>query len=212
MGEPRRVFRIEQMAASRFRGFSQDNLVPTARTALMNEINALRAMLACAGTPRQSDKNAAATRLTSELDRIASAMGKEQHAASMMRISRELEAVVNGTEQATQKVLAAAEEIDQLANNLSAALRGKIEQGIAQDIQDFVIQIFESCNFQDLAGQRITKVMATLRMIEEQIANISDAVKTASTAARQDGVQKLHGPRLDCDPDHASQSEIDSMF
>jgi chemotaxis protein CheZ len=210
MGEPRKVFRIEQMAATRFRGPSQDNLAPAAHAELVNEINALRAMLANAGT--QSDKNAAATRLTAELDRIASAIGKAQHAASMMRITSELEAVVTGTEQATQKVLAAAEEIDQLANNLSAALKGKIEQGIAQDIQDFVIQIFESCNFQDLAGQRITKVMATLRLIEEQIASLSDAVKAASAVARQDGVQQLHGPRLDFDPGHASQTDIDSMF
>ncbi len=77
--------------------------------------------------------------------------------------------MVSGTAQATQKILAAAEEIDQAADSLSAALKGRIEQGAAQDIRDLVIRIFEACNFQDLIGQRITKVMATLKPIEDQL-------------------------------------------
>ena len=40
----------------------------------------------------------------------------------MTRIAHELEEVVDSTERATQQVLAAAEEIDQVANNLAAAL------------------------------------------------------------------------------------------
>jgi chemotaxis protein CheZ len=120
--------------------------------------------------------------------------------------------VVTGTEQATQKVLAAAEDVDHLANNLSAALKGKIEQGLAQDIQDLVIRIFEACNFQDLVGQRITKVMTTLQGVEDQTASLVDVLKMATTVARCDSTQPLHGPRLDFDPGHASQADIDAMF
>ena len=115
--------------------------------------------------------------------------------------------MVSGTEQATQKILAAAEEIDIAANNLSAAFNGKIEQGVAQDIQDLVIQIFEACNFQDLIGQRVAKVLTAMKFVEDHIARVLEEIKTASVAAAA-----LHGPRLDGDRGHASQDDIDAMF
>ena len=123
-----------------------------------------------------------------------------------MRIASELEAVMQGSEQATQKILAAAEEIDQAANNLSAALKGKSEQGLAQDIRDRVIAIFEACNFQDLTSQRVAKVMATLARIERQIARALEEL------ARGNAAPPMHGPRLESDRGHVSQSEVDSMF
>ena len=129
----------------------------------------------------------------------------------MTRIAHELEEVVNSTERATQKVLAAAEEIDQVANNLAAALSGKFEQGLAKDIQDLVIKIFEACNFQDLTGQRIAKVLATLNFVEDHVTRVLEEIKNPS-AARRDGAQYLHGPRLEIDSGHVSQADIDEMF
>jgi chemotaxis protein CheZ len=127
-------------------------------------------------------------------------------------MGHELSAVVTGTERATQKILAAAEEIDSVANTLSAALKGKIEQNLAHDIQDLVIEIFEACNFQDLIGQRVAKVSATLRFVEDHIARVLDEIKNPAAATRRDGAQTLHGPRLDIDDGHASQGEIDALF
>jgi len=126
--------------------------------------------------------------------------------AQLSRIEHELAAVTTGTAQATQKILAAAEEIDQLANNLSAALKGKIEQDLAQDITDTVIRIFEACNFQDLIGQRVGNVMTTIKLIE------SDEINVAPAPPRNDSARFLHGPRLDSDDGHVTQDEIDAMF
>ncbi|MEP3667543.1 MAG: hypothetical protein ABJN42_12535, partial [Roseibium sp.] len=82
----------------------------------------------------------------------------------MTRVTNELDAVVSGTEGATETILSAAEFIDETANTLSARV-GKEESELAGDIRDQVVQIFEACNFQDLTGQRITKVVGTLRFI-----------------------------------------------
>jgi chemotaxis protein CheZ len=223
MAQPRKIFRIEQTAAR------LEPAVETTQTALqhaeiMRELTALRAVLAslrsapvgAVAEPGEAD------RLTCELNIIAGAIKGEgdrsngarpersgaPHAdAPMSRIDHELNAVVSGTEQATQKILTAAEEIDVAANTLSAALSGKIEQGLAQDIQDLVIRIYEACNFQDLIGQRVAKVLAALKFVEEHIARVLDELKTASAAAHA-----LHGPRLDGDCGHASQDDIDTMF
>lgn len=126
--------------------------------------------------------------------------------APTSRIDHELAAVVSSTEQATQKILAAAEAIDSMANTLSAALDGRTEQELAQDIQDSVIRIFEACNFQDLIGQRVAKVLAAVKFVEDHIARVLDEIRTATAA------NALHGPCLDGDRGHASQDDVDAMF
>ena len=225
MAAPRKIFRIEETAAARLdrdTGGSASAAVPD--TEVMQELRALRELLAAPaphsakadGAPRSATE-----RLTSELNLIAGAMGggagrggnAPVGAAHLTRIAHELDAVTAGTEQATQKILAAAEEIDQLANNLSAALKGKIEQGLAQDISDLVIRIFAACNFQDLIGQRVTKVMTTVKFIEDHIGRVLDEIKSPPPARQpDDAAQYLHGPRLDSDSGHVTQSEIDALF
>ena len=186
----------------------------------MRELGTLRAMLSDP-TSRQPAGSSALPR--DEVEHIASKLrlhsfhyrrygtrtaGPERvacAAASTTRIAGELEAVMQGSEQATQKILAAAEEIDQAANNLSAALKHDSEQGLAQDIRDRVIAIFEACNFQDLTSQRVAKVMASLDRIDQQIAHTLDELA-------RDAAPPMHGPRLAGDRGHVSQSDVDSMF
>src|SRR5204862_6863006 len=83
----------------------------------------------------------------SELDVIADAINETKREIAtlhvtgfegpeMARVSHELDAVVEGTELATQQILAAAEVIDQSANTLSALVRSAQDQMLAQDIQE----------------------------------------------------------------------------
>jgi chemotaxis protein CheZ len=215
MAAPRKVFRIEQMTAGRFEPQSDDASAPR-HGEIMQELNALRAMLATApaaqiavAAPLRPDE---IQRVTSELQLIHAAIrGTQLHQTSngasvQARIAGELHAVINDSELATQKILAAAEDIDQAANNLSVALKGDFEHGLAQDIRDRVIQIFEACNFQDLTSQRVAKVMATFAGLERQI------VRALDELARVSAVPRVHGPRLAGDGGHVSQSELDSMF
>jgi len=172
MAAPRKVFRIEQTVAARL----------TRRTDVTS------------ASPQRPPAPA-----SPDLPSEAAGTAGAALAADLTRIAHELHAVSSGTAQATQKILTAAEEIDQLADNLSAALKGRIEQNLAQDISDHVLRIFEACNFQDLIGQRVGKVMKTLT---------SDPLPLAADEAAPD----LHGPRLDHDDGHMTQSEIDALF
>jgi chemotaxis protein CheZ len=89
------------------------------------------------------------------------------------------------------------------------------------DISERVISIFEACNFQDLTGQRISKVMNTMKFIEHHI-NVMmeiwggvDAIKAHAPAiidTREGDAKLLNGPKLDGDEGHASQNDIDAMF
>jgi chemotaxis protein CheZ len=137
------------------------------------------------------------------------------------RATRELDAVAMGAERATLQIIKTAEDIEDAANTLAACLQSGQLKALAQDIQDHVIRIFEACNFQDLSGQRISKVVETLNFIEHHIERMMDtwgdletfSGSTAAAAfATRDHNTKLHGPKLDGDPGHATQAEVDALF
>jgi len=219
MAAPRKVFRIEELRAARLP--AEEAEAAQRHTEIMQALDALRSAFAAPASPDASGamSGAESGRLASELNliatRLAGGAAGDGHASDdetvpLTRIANELLAVTSGTEQATQKILAAAEQIDQLANNLSASLNGRIEQGPAQDIRELVLRIFEACNFQDLIGQRVSKVMTTLKFVEEHISSVLEEIRTMS--ARPQGGAHLHGPRLDRDSGHASQTDIDAIF
>jgi chemotaxis protein CheZ len=136
--------------------------------------------------------------------------------AQVARIAPQLDAVVEGAEQATRRILMAAEEIDQKAHLLLAAVKNAHEQSLVQDIQDQVTHIFEACNFHDLTGQRINKVSATMRLIEDHITRMTEiwGVIERFGAGTADGNEPdlLAGPKLAGDAGHSSQDEIDALF
>jgi chemotaxis protein CheZ len=119
----------------------------------------------------------------------------------------ELDAVVDGTAEATGIILDEAEAVQKLAVGLPAPLANKI--GAA------VTRIYEACNFQDITGQRITKVVKTLKFIEHRIdvllAAFGETVvgKPLPTLAPPDD-EFVSGPQL---PKAAnSQDEIDAIL
>jgi chemotaxis protein CheZ len=232
----RKIFRIEEM---------QSADAPAAEAApstqqhqqMFAELAALRALIErtrSEGAPTNGAGKLDASELRAlrdETDSIHRAIAhtKEEIAALHVgglnkpdrRASRELDAVAGGAEHAIQQILAAAEDIDEAANTLSAALKHEQERALAHDIRDQVIRIFEACNFQDLAGQRISKVLATLKFVEDRVARMMDIwggidafkdLTAAALAARSAGPALLNGPKLEGDSGHATQAEIDRIF
>ena len=133
----------------------------------------------------------------------------------MARAAGELGAAVESMETATQKM--SAEVVDDCARALASALSDGYHRGLAQDVQDHVVRIYEACNFQDLAGQRIGKVIATLVMVEERIVAMiqrhsGTSGQPAQASKPPSSTELINGPRLDGAAGHASQIDIDAMF
>jgi len=132
------------------------------------------------------------------------------------RVTDELDAVVQGTEEATEQVLQSAEAIDNDANDLAAVLKKGSNVDLINDVRDHVVKIFEACNFQDLTGQRITKVVNTLRFIEERVDKMMSLwgdleAFVVKEQGEEDGTM-MHGPALEADTGVASQDDIDALF
>jgi chemotaxis protein CheZ len=152
---------------------------------------------------------------------IAVLHGNSFNGEEMARVNGELGAVVGGTEQATQQILEAAESIDQAATALTRVNSPDQQKLLSEEIQERVVSIFEACNFQDLTGQRISKVMNTMKFIENHITVMMDiwggvdAIKSHAPAivdTREGDARLLNGPKVEGDAGHASQDEIDALF
>ncbi|HEX7969544.1 MAG TPA: protein phosphatase CheZ [Stellaceae bacterium] len=120
----------------------------------------------------------------------------------------ELDAVVEATADATGAILDEAETIQKLAAVVPP------EKGAP--IGAAVTRIYEACNFQDITGQRITKVVKTLKYIEGKIdallAAFDESVggKKAAAAQRPPDEDFVSGPQL---PSNANnQDEIDAIL
>jgi chemotaxis protein CheZ len=137
----------------------------------------------------------------------------------LFRATDELDAVVGDTETATETILAAAEWIDEAAGKLLPQLPPE-QQEIVDGIHDQAIRIFEACNFQDITGQRISKVVALLQFIEARVGTMTEIWGGIEGIA---GLEEplpepsgdealLNGPSLAGDAGVVSQDDIDSLF
>jgi chemotaxis protein CheZ len=129
----------------------------------------------------------------------------------------ELDAIVGSTEEATNGILQAMESLE--------ALVGDMPPELGEKVTDAVTKVYESCNFQDVTGQRITKVVRALKHIESKVDALvgafgEDIAKYKATHPTADSPKKeqdpmsdaalLNGPQL---PDNASkQDDIDALL
>ena len=214
---------IRDQMASPHRGSSQ----PSAAETTSQEIAAAKALLETYRAQiTQCEK------LKVELDLIHDAInrtkreiavlhGKSFNGDEMSKVTGELGAVVGGTEEATQQILEAAEAIDQASTALTKVNSPDQQKLLSEEIQERVVSIFEACNFQDLTGQRIGKVMTTMKFIENHITVMMDiwggvdAIRAHAPPIiddREGDAKLLNGPKAEGDVGHASQNDIDALF
>ena len=124
----------------------------------------------------------------------------------------ELDAIVETTEAATETIMTSAEAM--MAADISDP------EAYQAEINDHVIKIMEACSFQDLTGQRISKVVETLNFIEARISRFSSAIgamdgdpelsEEEQREAKRREELILHGPQDS--KDAIQQNTIDDMF
>ncbi len=146
-------------------------------------------------------------------DEIAEIRPKTVSVRDLPGAQDELDSIVRSTEAAAETIMDAADQLGELS--------GQLEGEAADKVMDLSTQIFEASGFQDLTGQRVSKVVATLKMLEERLAALADAVGDEHVEDADDCVfdeagnvvnmdNLTHGPQLEGEA--ASQDEIDALF
>lgn len=123
----------------------------------------------------------------------------------------ELDAIVKATEKATDTIMGAAEEV--MAGDAA-------DPGYKAMVDERMMLIFEACSFQDITGQRVAKVVETLKHIEARVSRFADAINAADAEGymteeeRQREERKvkniLHGPQLS--GEGVGQADVDALF
>jgi len=124
----------------------------------------------------------------------------------------ELSAVISSTEDATTKIMECAETVLDADSSDSETYQ--------QLVNDNMMLIFEACSFQDLTGQRISKVVETLEYIDERISRFAAAIGAKDTkapvSAKEKKRQKRKKDQILNGPAHegegVSQDDIDALL
>jgi len=127
------------------------------------------------------------------------------------RAGLELEAIVQQTEKATNTIMESAEQIMEADSSDMEAYTGTVN--------DAVMQIFEACSFQDITGQRISKVVSTLEHVEDRVSRlvnilgVMEGVEPSNSQPKEEideNAALLNGPALE--GEGMEQSEIDDLL
>ena len=126
-------------------------------------------------TTMSGDLSAQETSLLAEVEELGKTISSAKAEIAALRVdditqdhipfaTDELDAIVDHTATATNAILSSCETLDEVAGSLSGEPATKL--------QDATTRIYEACSFQDITGQRITKVVGTLKTIESKVAQI----------------------------------------
>ncbi len=147
----------------------------------------------------------AQTRL--DIAALASTKGSE---TQITTVAGELDQVVDATEKAAYKILAAAEAIQDVAWDLREV---DTECENSEILEARVTDIFSACEFQDLTGQRITKVVQVLHYIEERLNSMISAWGDESLIEQQAPPEELDLTKSYLRPEIAiSQDTVDELM
>ncbi|WP_025898098.1 protein phosphatase CheZ [Sneathiella glossodoripedis] len=144
--------------------------------------------------------------IVSARSEISQIRPKDLKRDKLPRAGKELDAIVEATESATNQIMEAAEKI----------MDARVTE--ANVVNDACMDIFEACSFQDITGQRISKVVSTLEYIETYLDKLTAAwghdenSEAAVEAADPEDEEAalLNGPALA--GEGVDQDYVDDMF
>lgn len=117
---------------------------------------------------------------------ISSLSPDHDDSAGIPRAGQELDAIVEATESATDTIMQAAEDLMSFDSDDFDEYKNHIN--------DEVMKIFEACSFQDITGQRISKVVKTLNHVEDRVSKLISILGITSDSSASNGVQPIIDP------------------
>jgi chemotaxis protein CheZ len=143
---------------------------------------------------------------------IAVLQANDMHMEKLPAAGQELAEVVTSTEGATNEIMAIAEKVLSADASDAAAYKALVDQEM--------MALFEKCAFQDITGQRISRVVKTLEQIENRVSRfatytgVEDAEGFANESEAEAAARKqklmLNGPSIADDGN--TQSSIDELL
>lgn len=133
----------------------------------------------------------------------------------------QLDAIMEHTDSATHSILHSLEGITELADKLQALAKDKKTAGICDQLIDRSTKAMEACTFQDITGQRVSKIVRSMKFVEERVNAMVELMGREGIMAAADDLgddkpttdEQRHyhsGPQLP--GESISQDDIDKLF
>ncbi len=154
-------------------------------------------------------------RVREEIAAINRPADKALHFDSM---SDQLDAIVKATEEATDTIMGCMEKNDEIVGKLRDALTDEKQLALLDQISANGNDVFEACSFQDITGQRITKVVKSVTYVEDRVNALIavwgkeeiDRIEVKPEKEKTEDEELLQGPALE--GEGITQAEIDKLF
>ena len=133
-------------------------------------------------------------------------------------IADQLDAIVEATEEATNVIMDSIEQISDMILERREDLDKAGLGGWAGEIEVRFQTMFEACSFQDITGQRITKVVAELKFLNDKLGSMVEIWGPEGLSREPvpgQGTEAAAGERLDgpaLKGKGSSQDDIDKLF
>ena len=161
---------------------------------------------------------AAMVRIVGQVRQEIATIAPQEEKDQVADATRELDAVVQATEEATNRILQAVENAEQMLKELEARIEDEADRALVDRIGGEMVEILEASTFQDLTGQRIRKVVGTLDRVRVRVMNLVNIlgpdtlIGISAEEADQDDEEAylLEGPQME--GAGLSQEDIDALF
>ncbi|MHA1598793.1 MAG: protein phosphatase CheZ, partial [Alphaproteobacteria bacterium] len=129
----------------------------------------------------------------------------------------QLDAIVQATEKATNTIMEATEESLGAIDELRAVLSDPAQVALLDKVVGNGNTILEACSFQDITGQRVTKVVKSITYVEERVNALVDLWgKDELDKVEVKGEEKTDDEKLLAGPQMEGkgldQAAIDALF
>ena len=130
----------------------------------------------------------------------------------------QLDAIVEATEEATNTIMEAVEANEEILDGLRAEFTEESQIAKLDKVTENVSRIYEACSFQDITGQRITKVVRSLSYVEQRVNSIIEVwgeeeiagIEVIPDHEKTEDEKLLEGPQRK--EVAISQDDIDKLF
>lgn len=137
--------------------------------------------------------------------------------SNFQNMSDHLDAIISHTDSATHAILQNLEEISDLVCQIQEKATDQETNGLCDQAMEKATNAMENCTFQDITGQRVTKIIRSMKFVEERVVAMVELMgrdsveKEASELPPEEEENSLlNGPQL---PGNAiSQDDIDKLF
>jgi len=132
-------------------------------------------------------------------------------------LGEQLDGVVEATRDASESIMEAIEKNNEAVAKLKHSIKDSALLQVLEDIENNNNAVFEACAFQDITGQRVTKIVKSVGYVEKRVNALREIWGTEELSkvepmaeALTENEKLLNGPQSKAKA--ISQEEIDRLF